>query len=94
MSASITDTTPGRWYLDAELLALDPDYADLIAEIEAVFTGTGRPPRPAAHPRGGQPDRHRQRGRPRAYPLMARPVRAWWAPTQRSPPWRRRGCAT
>ncbi|MEU4417837.1 hypothetical protein [Nocardia salmonicida] len=94
MPASITDTTPGRWCDDAELVALDPDYADLIAEIEAVFAGITPPPRPPARPDGDKPDRHRAQRRPRAYPLPTRPMALWWAPTQRSPPWRPRGCAT
>ncbi|WP_068272079.1 hypothetical protein [Aldersonia kunmingensis] len=86
MPASITDTTPDRWCEDAELLALDPDYADLIAEIEAVFTGKGPPPRPPARPDGGEPDGYRAEDRTRAHPLPARPVATRWAPTQRSPP--------
>ncbi|MEV0062455.1 hypothetical protein [Nocardia sp. NPDC050718] len=93
MSASIIDTTPDRWCDDTELWALDPDYADLVAEIEAVFTGIDPPPRPPARPGGGDPHRHRPPRQQRAYPPPARPSSPQWTPTQRSPPWRRNGRA-
>ncbi|MFD9547950.1 hypothetical protein ACFWBG_11245 [Nocardia salmonicida] len=86
MPASITDTTSGRWCDDAELVALDPDYADLVAEIEAVFAGITPPLRPRARPDGDTPDRYRAQRRTRAGPLPTRPMALWWAPTQRSPP--------
>ncbi len=94
MSASITDTTPDRWCEDAELLALDPDYAELIAEIESVFAGITAPPRPPARPGDGEPHRYRPRGRTRAYPPPTRPTASRRAPNQRSPPLRRRSGAT
>lgn len=85
MSASIinngNDTGLGRsWWYDTELVALDPDYAALIAEIDAIGARVRWCP-----PCLGEPPRHRPMPSAPSLRSSGWPA-ARVAPTQRSPP--------
>ncbi|MBW0272804.1 hypothetical protein ATM97_22190 [Nocardia sp. MH4] len=85
MSASIitsgNDTGRGRaWWYDTELVALDPDYAALVAEIDAIGARVrGCPPCVGDSP-GFRPRSPAPRLRSSRWPTTR------VAPTQRSPP--------
>ena len=89
MSASIINRDNGTdleraWWYDAELVALDPDYAALIAEIDLISARV-----PWCPPRRCEPPRH-QTAQPSAPSLRSSEwPTARVAATQRSPPPRR-----